>query len=374
MRRRFLHSLRTRSFSSCPQLNKLQPDTSQSVSFGRLAPSPTSRLWDRHGREHTYLRISLTERCNFRCTYCMPENGVDLTPDQDLLSVDEILRVASAFVREGVTKIRLTGGEPLVRRDIGDIVAALQTLRPLGLDSIHMTTNGLLLKRRMPQLLQAGFDGNVNVSVDSLDAVKFGAITRQTDRALPRVLDGIRTSAKQGVTVRINCVVVRDQNDHEIVDFARLARDEPIGVRFIEYMPFDGNRWDSRKLVSLTEMLHRIGSEFPGLQAAPELDGPHATTKSFRCPDWRGHISVISSMTKHFCGDCNRVRLTADGSFKTCLFGEDELSIRDLIREGVSDDELLDAVSDSLQLKKANHGGMFSIAERTKRPMTTIGG
>ncbi|XP_012970539.1 molybdenum cofactor biosynthesis protein 1 isoform X4 [Mesocricetus auratus] len=269
-------------------------------------------LTDSFGRQHSYLRISLTEKCNLRCRYCMPEEGVSLTPKADLLTAEEILTLARLFVKEGVDKIRLTGGEPLIRPDVVDIV---------------------------------GFH---------------------------KVMEGVHKAIELGYKpVKVNCVVMRGLNEDELLDFVALTEALPLDVRFIEYMPFDGNRWNFRKMVSYKEMLDTIRQRWPGLEKLPEEDS--STAKAFRIPGFQGQISFITSMSEHFCGTCNRLRITADGNLKVCLFGNAEVSLRDHLRAGASEEELLRIIGAAVGRKKRQHAGMFNIAQMKNRPMILIG-
>ena len=213
-------------------------------------------LFDRFSRHHTYLRISLTERCSLRCVYCMPEDGVDLTPSSRLLSTEETLRLARVFVGAGVTKIRLTGGEPTVRRDLPSIVSSLNDLRPYGLEQIAMTSNGIALPRMLPKLVLNGLD-KLNLSLDTLDRDKFVKLTRRD--GLKRVLEAIDLAIELGIKpLKLNCVLMAGTNDDELLDFAALSLQKQIDVRFIEYMPFDGNRWQEESMVPFHSMLKKV--------------------------------------------------------------------------------------------------------------------
>ena len=327
-------------------------------------------LVDRFARHHTYLRISLTERCSLRCVYCMPEDGVDLTPKSHLLSTDEMLRLSRLFVDAGVTKIRLTGGEPTVRKDLPEIVGALSELRPRGLQQIAMTSNGIALPRMLPTLVHHGLD-KLNLSLDTLDRQKFLKLTRRD--GLQRVLDAIDLALDLGISpLKVNCVLMAGTNDDELLEFAELSRSRPIDVRFIEYMPFDGNRWQEDSMVTFDSMLSRLQQEHPGMSKLPTP--PNDVAVSWRLPEAQGSVSFIASMTQPFCAGCNRLRLTADGALKVCLFGNAEVSLRDAMREGASDEELLGLVAGALYGKHAAHAGMHAIASSENRPMTTIGG
>ncbi|PNI77182.1 MOCS1 isoform 5 [Pan troglodytes] len=323
-------------------------------------------LTDSFGRQHSYLRISLTEKCNLRCQYCMPEEGVPLTPKANLLTTEEILTLARLFVKEGVDKIRLTGGEPLIRPDVVDIVAQLQRLE--GLRTIGVTTNGINLARLLPQLQKAGLSA-INISLDTLVPAKFEFIVRR--KGFHKVMEGIHKAIELGYNpVKVNCVVMRGLNEDELLDFAALTEGLPLDVRFIEYMPFDGNKWNFKKMVSYKEMLDTVRQQWPELEKVPEEES--STAKAFKIPGFQGQISFITSMSEHFCGTCNRLRITADGNLKVCLFGNSEVSLRDHLRAGASEQELLRIIGAAVGRKKRQHAGMFSISQMKNRPMILI--
>ncbi|KAI3444929.1 hypothetical protein Pfo_001594 [Paulownia fortunei] len=325
-------------------------------------------LADSFGRLHTYLRISLTERCNLRCQYCMPAEGVGLTPSPQLLSQNEIVRLANLFVSSGVTKIRLTGGEPTIRKDIEEICLQLSNLS--GLKTLAITTNGITLANKLPRLKECGLS-LLNISLDTLVPAKFEFMTRR--RGHERVMKSIDAAIELGYNpVKVNCVVMRGFNDDEICDFVEMTREKPINVRFIEFMPFDGNVWNVKKLVPYSEMLDIVVKQFTGLKRI--LDHPTETAKNFRIDGHQGTVSFITSMTEHFCAGCNRLRLLADGNFKVCLFGPSEVSLRDPMRRGVDDNELKEIIGAAIKRKKAAHAGMFDIANTPNRPMIHIGG
>ncbi|KAI8089737.1 uncharacterized protein BX664DRAFT_262972, partial [Halteromyces radiatus] len=328
-------------------------------------------LVDSFDRQHTYLRISLTERCNLRCTYCMPEEGVPLTPSQQLLTTDEILKLAELFVRKGVTKIRLTGGEPTVRPDIINIIQGIGELKSQGLQSLGITTNGIALKRKLQDFHMAGLD-SVNISLDTLDPDMFQIMTRRKgfDKVMGALDEAIRIGIPQ---VKINCVVMRGVNDDQVLDFVTLTKDLPIKVRFIEYMPFDGNRWKKEKLVPYQELVDRIEQTLGKMMKCK--DDAHDTTKLYQVSGYQGTVGFITSMTDHFCHTCNRIRITADGSLKVCLFGNAEVSLRDILRkqDGDVEQELLQVVGKAVKKKKKQHAGMFELASRKNRPMILIG-
>ncbi|XP_058255882.1 molybdenum cofactor biosynthesis protein 1 isoform X2 [Hemibagrus wyckioides] len=306
-------------------------------------------LTDTFGRRHNYLRISLTEKCNLRCQYCMPEEGVKLSPKEQLLSTEEVLTLARLFVREGVEKIRLTGGEPLIRPDVLHIIAELRKLE--GLKTIAVTTNGMNLARLLPGLKKAGVN-LLNVSLDSLVPAKFEFIVRR--KGFHKVMEGIDKAIELGYNpVKVNCVVMRGLNEDELLDFVTLTERKPLDVRFIEYMPFDGNKWNFRKMVSYAEMLDRIKQHWPSLEPLPGDET--GTAKAFRVPGFQGQLGFITSMSDHFCGSCNRLRITADGNLKVCLFGNSEVSLRDCLRSGASDEELLQIIGAAVGRKKKQH-------------------
>ncbi len=332
------------------------------------ARSEAEVLSDGFGRRHTYLRISLIERCNLRCRYCMPEEGLDWTPGEQLLTDDEIIRLARLFVEAGVTKIRLTGGEPLLRRGVERIAKEIGALP--GLRDLAITTNGLLLPKKIDRLQKAGLT-QINLSLDTLRPERFAAITRR--KGFPLVLRAVDEAIRRGFSpLKVNCVVMRGVNDDEVLDFVAWTEEKPVEVRFIEYMPFDGNRWDDRRLVPTAALLERVRVRYPHLERLQ--DGPHDTSQTHRVPGFVGRIGFISSMTEPFCEGCNRLRLTADGHLKVCLFGRAEVSLRDALRRGAPDGEVRALISRAVGRKKARHAGMYNLAQMENRPMITIGG
>eukprot|EP00062_Callorhinchus_milii_P025037 gi/632985580/ref/XP_007909762.1/ PREDICTED: molybdenum cofactor biosynthesis protein 1 isoform X1 [Callorhinchus milii] len=324
-------------------------------------PLPFSAfLTDHFGRHHNYLRISLTEKCNLRCQYCMPEEGVKLTPRAQMLTVKEVVTLAGLFVKQGVDKVRLTGGEPLIRPDVVDIVAQLRKLE--GLKTIGVTTNGINLVRLLPSLKEAGLN-LLNISLDTLVPARFEFIVRR--RGFHKVMEGINKAVEMGYNpVKVNCVVMRGMNEDELLDFVSLTEEKPLDVRFIEYMPFDGNRWNFKKLVSYQEMLDTIRQKWPDLQKLPS--GTTDTAKAYKVPNFQGQIGFITSMSDHFCGSCNRLRITADGNLKVCLFGNAEVSLRDTLRSGASEEALLEIIGAAVGRKKKQHSGEEAAASGTQ--------
>ena len=275
----------------------------------------------------------------------MPNAGVELTPSSSLLSTQEILRLSKLFVQNGITKIRLTGGEPTIRKDFVDIVSELNKLRPLGLQSIGVTSNGIALKRKLPALKDCGLD-QVNLSLDTLDPFKFELITRR--KGHHAVLESLQKSIELGFETKMNVVVIKNFNSSEVVDFVRMTKELPVYIRFIEYMPFDGNKWNSEKFEDYQSMLQRIKTTFQDVEKS--IDSPNDTSKvlllnkAYTVNGYRGKFGFITSMSEHFCGTCNRLRLLADGNMKVCLFGNSEVNLRDLMRATADDDELAQVI------------------------------
>ena len=331
-------------------------------------PGSATTLLDTYGRFHNYLRISLVERCNLRCTYCMPPEGIPLS-DQ-LLSTPEVLRLASHFVSRGVTKFRLTGGEPTLRKDLTEIIQGLQSLHP---EQIGITTNGVVLTRKLDEFIAAGLT-SINISLDTLHADQFEQLTRRP--YFHKVWDALvaanqRAAENAALTVKVNCVVMRGVNDQEVPDFLRLTEQLPhLQVRFIEYMPFSSNGWDWSKCVPYQELLT---DDLTPLVSADPSD----TTKWFQTSAG-ATVGFITSMSEHFCGSCNRVRLTADGQLKVCLFDGREVNLKNVLRlPDVSAEDLDKVIYHALQHKQKQLGGHLdpaSIQVDKNRPMTLIGG
>ncbi|WP_333876691.1 GTP 3',8-cyclase MoaA [Flavobacterium sp.] len=305
-------------------------------------------LLDSYGREHNYLRISITEHCNLRCSYCMPEEGIALTPKPHLMTAEEIVFIAQTFVGLGVTKIRLTGGEPLVRKDAKTI---LQKLGQLGVD-LSLTTNGILVPDFIPTFKEAGIHP-INISIDSLVKEKFNRITRRN--YFDTVLENMTLLLREGFKVRLNVVLIKDFNDNEILDFIRLTKTENLKIRFIEFMPFNGNHWDKSKLVSYAEIMDTIQTEYALSEIERLTDAPNDTAKNFKIASYTGSFAIISSVTNPFCSTCNRIRLTADGKLKNCLFSNSETPLLPTLRKG---DSILPLLQHNLQSKKAVRAGM----------------
>lgn len=338
----------------------------------RAPDEPVEELTDAFGRVHRDLRISITDRCNFRCTYCMPEDGLPWLQRDDILSFEEIGRVARvAVARFGISSIRLTGGEPTVRAGLTELVTILSAL---GVD-LSMTTNGSTLARSAAQLRRAGLR-RVNISLDSLRPERFAALARRD--ALADVLAGIDAAVDAGLEpVKVNVVLVAGVNDDEILDFARFGRERHVTVRFIEYMPLDADGcWDGAEVVGLDRVLAAIEPVHP---VEPIRRG-HAPAERYRYRDRRAEdgpgseIGIIPSVTRPFCGSCDRVRLTAEGKFRNCLFSVDEVDLRPILRGGGTDEDLASAMRGCVAEKRAGHGIGTPAFIRPVRSMSQIGG
>ncbi|TMB29634.1 MAG: GTP 3',8-cyclase MoaA [Deltaproteobacteria bacterium] len=359
----------------------MDAETAAAYGLTEKGPARAQGLLDRFGRSHTYLRISVTERCNLRCKYCMPEEGVTLLPRDHLLSYEEIERLAALFVRLGVRKIRLTGGEPLVRRDIDDLVARIGRLKDHGLRELAMTSNALLLRDHIPHFLRSGLDA-VNLSLDTLRPDRFQRITGRP--GCEETIEAIQAAARAGFrSVKVNAVVMKGVNDDEIVDLARaFAGELPLEVRYIEYMPFEGNGWgDALQMFPAAAIRARLEERF---ELAPL--GLQETAQIYRArerggAELPGRIGIISSMTEPFCSTCNRTRLTADGNFRWCLLDEGEIDLRAPMRAGATDADLVAIIEEGLRRKNAGHAPASVLKESQKaagplraRSMIRIGG
>lgn len=327
------------------------------------------QIIDQHHRKHDYLRISLTERCNLRCFYCMPPEGVELTPQQHLMSAEELIAIAREFVSMGVKKIRLTGGEPLVRKDAPEILEELGKL-PV---ELAMTSNGIIVDRFINQMKRIGLK-KINISLDSLKKERFQRITRRD--FFDRVMRNIDLLHSEGFDVKINAVLIKGYNDDEIVDFIQMGQYRKLDIRFIEYMPFDGNSWDWSKGVSLDEIQQVAYDNFATIHEFETEKA--ATAKSFQVKGFEGTYGIISSVTNPFCDTCNRIRLTADGKIKNCLFSSGETDLLQTYRQGK---DIRPLIVQNIKQKEASRGGMDSWEEfndtarhAQNRSMIRIGG
>jgi cyclic pyranopterin phosphate synthase len=335
---------------------------------GSLQPV-TDRLQDAHGRRISDLRVSVTDRCNFRCRYCMPADGIEWLPRDDILGFEEIERLVRLLVGLGVEDVRLTGGEPLARREFPRLVAMLAAIS--GLRDLSMTTNGFLLEGQADALVAAGIK-RVNVSIDSLDPAQFLRITRRD--ALGRVLDGLAAIAAhpQVRPVKVNAVAIRDFTEAEVLRFCELARSTDYVVRFIEFMPLDGDRaWTPEAVLTGGEIREMIERVHP-LEELPRE--PHSTARVFRLRDGSGEIGFINPVSEPFCADCNRIRLTADGKLRTCLFSIHETDLRGPLRSGAADGELEMIIRDAVWRKELKHRVNEPGFRAPPRTMSAIGG
>lgn len=324
-------------------------------------------LLDKYNRGHDYLRISIIDNCNFRCLYCMPNEKIEFLKKKFLLTPDEIYKIAKIFCDLGVTKIRLTGGEPLLRNDFGEIISKLSTL-PI---QLGLTTNGLLLDKYLDEIIAAGIK-SLNISIDSLNKDNFKQITQRDH--FDRVWENIIKSIDRKLHVKLNIVVMKGVNDTEINDLVNLTKELPIHVRFIEFMPFSKNNWDKDTVISNQVILEDLRNDFPLFKLT---DKKNDTDKKFGITGHKGSISFISTLTDSFCSNCNRLRLTADGKMKNCLFGKDEIDIINALRKG----EKIEKIIELVVLKKHKKlGGQFenysnlNPSDLENRSMIKIGG
>lgn len=325
-------------------------------------------LIDSFNRVHNYLRISLTDNCNLRCFYCMPEENYEFTPASRLMQPDEIESISKIFVENGVNKIRLTGGEPLVRKDAAEIIERLSKL-PVDLT---LTTNATRL-HDFVEVLEKAKVRSLNISLDTLDPAKFNIITRRD--GFRKVMDNIHLMLSRNFIVKINVVVMKGLNDNEVLNFVAWTKDLPVQVRFIEFMPFDGNRWTSNQVFTWKDMLDRIEDNYIPLRLQ---DGINDTDKKYKIEGHKGSFSVISTMSAPFCSGCNRMRLTADGKMKNCLFSTRETDLLTALR---NNEDVLPLIQESIHSKAKELGGQFTkdfkkihTEDLNNRSMISIGG
>ncbi len=326
-------------------------------------------LTDNFARRINYLRISITDRCNLRCRYCMPDGGIPLISHEEVLRYEEILRVARLFGQLGIDKIRLTGGEPLARKGALDLIRGISQIRGIG--DLSLTTNGVLLGEFAADLARAGIK-RINVSLDTLNREKFAYITRR-DR-FPEVLNGIEKALDVGLfPVKLNVVAIKGFNDDEILQFAKLTLEKPLTVRFIEFMPTGGVDFWNRDHVLTVDMIRKeIGKLGPLIPVdGDEMDGPAAR---FRLRGARGELGFISPISSHFCNNCNRLRLTPDGKLRACLFSDHEIDLKSHLRNHCSDKKLKDLLMTTLRNKPKRHSINTSLFRKCQRTMAAIGG
>ncbi len=303
-------------------------------------------LQDTFGRTFDYVRIAITEKCNLRCTYCMPEEGVDFKHGEQILSSDEILRIIAVLGRMGIKKVRFTGGEPLVRKDIIKLVEGAANTP--GIKAVHMTTNGIIFPKYAQRLRDAGLTG-VNISLDTLEPEKFKKITRRAGE--DKVLESIQIAQAMGFPrVKVNNVLMRGFNDDELDVFCELTKDNRVTVRFIEFMPFDANQiWETGEhFLSAETMIRHIKGKYPNIELA---SGTRTEHHIFQVPGYKGKIAIIPAFTRSLCGNCSRIRLTADGGIRNCLYSDEEFTLMSLIRNGCSDEDIVAKFRQAFKVK-----------------------
>ena len=327
-------------------------------------------LIDSFGRVHNNLRLSVTDRCNIRCFYCMPNSDVKFQPRSEILTFNELFRVCEILSRSGVNKIRITGGEPLVRSEVVELVREIRKISAI--KDLSMTTNGILLAEHAESLKQAGLD-RINISLDTLNEQKFEAIARR--KGLQKVLDGITAAKKCNFKkIRLNAIAIKDLSESEVLPLARFARSNQMELRFIEFMPLDAEgNWDQTRVLSGESILRILESEFGEIQAAPRSD-PSQPAVDFSYADGGGIVGFINPVSQPFCRSCNRLRLTAEGKIRNCLFSETEWDIRGLLRSGANDEEIIDEIRNAIESKQPGHGIDSENFVQPKRAMYQIGG
>ncbi|PIR01220.1 MAG: GTP 3',8-cyclase MoaA [Nitrospinae bacterium CG11_big_fil_rev_8_21_14_0_20_45_15] len=327
------------------------------------------KLIDGMGRTIVNLRISVTDRCNFRCTYCMPENNVEFMERSKLLTFEELTRIATIVSKMGISRLRITGGEPLMRKDLPSLIQMLNGIN--GIEDIAMTTNAFFLKDQAEALWKAGLK-RLNVSLDALDPEKFRDVNRKD--CLSEVLNGLEAAKKAGFkSIKINAVAMRNFSETEIMSLVDMGRTEGFEMRFIEFMPLDSDQvWAREKVLFGSEIIELIGQKYDlvPIDNSREI-GP---ASEFTFADGKGKIGIITAVSNPFCDHCNRIRMTADGTLRTCLFSTQETNLKTLLREGASDEEIDQAITDAVMLKEPGHKINLDSFERPKRAMHAIGG
>ncbi|QYA26112.1 GTP 3',8-cyclase MoaA [Gramella sp. MT6] len=324
------------------------------------------KIVDNFGRPHTYLRISLTDRCNLRCFYCMPEEGIELMEKSNIITLEEIIDLARTFRDLGVDTIRLTGGEPLVRKNFGYLV---EELAKLGV-TLKITTNGIMLDKYLDLFQKIGLK-KINLSLDTLDKAKSVFITKRD--YFDRIWRNIQQALEMDMEVKMNIVLIKGVNDNEINDFIELTKNKKLTVKFIEFMPFKGNKWDWSKGVSEQEILDIVSEKFGKIE---ELKNPkHSTSNNFKVEGHTGSFSIVSTITNPFCSECNRIRVTADGKMKNCLFANSETDLLTPLRNG---EEMDNIIINAIKTKKYSRDGMDVKMDpehyEKNRSMISIGG
>ena len=330
-----------------------------------------SKLYDNHGRLINYVRLAVTDRCNLRCFYCMPEEGIDYVPRKELLTYEEMERMLTVLAGMGIEKVRITGGEPFLRKGLLDFLERLVSID--GIHTVNITTNGTLTLQHLPRLKSLGIK-TVNLSLDTLDKQRFHEITRRDE--LDKVMETLYALVESGFRTKINAVVMEGKNTADIIPMARLTKDHPIGVRFIEEMPFNGAgsnhtelKWNHRRILA------ELQSVFPGIYKIP--DPPNSTSHNYQIPGHEGTIGIIAAYSRTFCGTCNRLRITPQGVLKTCLYDDGVFNVRDILRSGATDEQLRATFQEAAGNRALNG---FEAEKRRKfnapisESMSTIGG
>lgn len=327
-------------------------------------------LFDNHGRRINYVRLAVTDRCNLRCTYCMPAQGITYVPRPELMTFEEMFRLVQVLHNLGVEKVRITGGEPFVRHDLMDFIAAISSLNGI---KIHLTTNGTLTGPHLSELRELGVR-DVNLSLDSLDRERFREMTRRD--ALPQVLDTLNMLLQEGFQTKINTVVLEGKNTEDILPLVELARHLPVDVRFIEEMPFNGSGLSNVNLAwNHVQILTYLSQQYPEIEKLPDL--PFSTSSNYQIPGFRGKVGIIAAYSRTFCGTCNRLRITPQGLLKTCLYDAGVFNVKDLMRQGASDVQLSTALLNAIGHRARN--GFEAEQQRmgylpTGESMSSIGG
>ncbi len=325
-------------------------------------------LIDNHGRPVNYLRLAVTDRCNLRCFYCMPHEGIDFLPKNNLLSFEEMYRLVSLLAEMGVSKVRITGGEPFVRKELMDFLWQISKIK--GIEKINLTTNGVLTSPYIPELKKLGIS-SINLSLDSLDRKRFFEMTRRDE--LPNVLKTFDAILENNIPLKINSVMMAGKNEEDIFSLVELAREHPVGIRFIEEMPFNGEGEKLAYFMSYKKIMTKISSKYSAIEKIE--DEPFSTSYNYKIKDFKGTVGVIAAFSRTFCGTCNRLRITPTGDFKTCLYDDGVMNVRDMLRSGISNLEVQKQIQFAIG-RRAKDGFEAESQRKTKisESMTTIGG